>query len=147
MEMLYANPALKILCYGPVPAAAGPVSFGVFGIVPCAQARVTPVVYLHSRAHADPRTPTFQHVLNSLDHRGPAHALRIADSTSLADAVAFLDALLCETPAVLVLHDALHSAHDAQPLQFLLVAPGEVTRKHITSTPFTTHSFAAQIRE
>ncbi|MGH0003892.1 hypothetical protein ACQU0X_27785 [Pseudovibrio ascidiaceicola] len=68
------------------------------------------IVYLHCRYHADPRTAVLQHLLNSLQHHGQAHSLRISCQEQMRDALVFIQALLHRAPLVLLLSDILDLA-------------------------------------
>jgi len=71
----------------------------------CAAADTPLLVYLHCGHQPDTRSPVLQHLLQTLDHHGPVHALRVECRNSLRDAMALARALTARSSLSLVLRD------------------------------------------
>lgn len=91
----------------------------------CAEADIPLLVYLHCGHQPDTRSPILQHLLQTLDHHGPVHALRVECRKSLSDAMVLARALTARSRLSLVLRDPTQrlSPRPAQsrPLRYALL--------------------------
>ncbi|WP_293577445.1 hypothetical protein [Phaeobacter sp.] len=71
----------------------------------CAEADTPLLIYLHCGHQPDTRSPILQHLLHTLGHQGPVHALRVECRKSLRDAWILARALTVRSELSLVLRD------------------------------------------
>jgi len=71
----------------------------------CAETDTPLLVYLHCGHQPDTRSPILQYLLQTLDHHGPVHALRVECRKSLQDAMALARAMTANSSLSLVLRD------------------------------------------
>jgi hypothetical protein len=92
----------------------------------CGQVETPMLVYLHRGHQPDTRCPILQDLLQTLDHRGGVHALRVEDRRALHDALDLSRALAVRFGLVLVLNDPTRrlctESPMPAPLRYMLLA-------------------------
>ncbi len=92
----------------------------------CSETDTPLLVYLHCGHQPDTRSPVLQHLLQTLDHHGAVHALRVECRRSLRDAMVLARALTANSSLSLVLRDPTERLsmrpERSRPLRFALLA-------------------------
>ncbi|QBF29661.1 hypothetical protein CFI11_00325 [Thalassococcus sp. S3] len=105
----------------------------------CGRVPAPMLVYLHRGHQPDPRSPILQHLLRTIDHRGPVHALRVETRRALHDALDLARGLAAQAGLALVLSDPTERlatrAPNRAPLRFLLLGDARLAEHHIPASP------------
>ena len=91
----------------------------------CAEADTPLLVYLHCGHQPDTRSPILQHLLQTLDHHGPVHALRVECRRSLSHGTSLARAVTARSQLSLVLRDPTERLstrpEHSRPLRYALL--------------------------